>query len=316
MASDIDLRAVRFLIAVAEAGSFGRAATRLYLSQPALSVQIRHLEEQLGTALLVRSYNGVTLTAAGELVVREGGQLVAAAERLRVAVAVLAGRSRPTLRLGFLANAAAELTPPLVRAFERRRPDVQLELYEFAFDDPLLGLGDGRSDAALLRPPVDGVDDLELLELFREPRVAVLPIGHRLARRTSVRAVELLEEPWVAGSYGAFRAFWTLQAHRREPAPVVAEGSTVAEWWSVVSLGRAICAAPASAARYDRRPELVFVPIEDAEPSVCALAWRRADAAPGLDGLVGAAREVRRHLGIHAAERIDASGASGSAGPS
>ena len=107
---------------------------------------------------------------------------------------------------------------------------------------------------------------------------------------------ELLEEPWVTGSQGAFRDFWTLQAHRDSPAPVAIEGGTVAEWWSAVASGRAICASPASAERYDKRPELAFVPIADAAPSVCALAWHPGEVGPELAALIEAAREVRGKL--------------------
>lgn len=296
MGEEINLRALHFFLVVVEEGSFGKAALRLHISQPALSVQVRRLEEDLGAQLLTRSHRGVEPTAVGELLVREGRGLLGSAAALRSRVRELAAAERPTLRLGFLANAAAELTPLLVRAFERRRPDADLELHEFHFAEPLLGLEDGRSDAALLRPPVNGGEQFETVELFSEPRVAVLPVNHRLAQRESVEVAELLDEPWVIGSHGAFRAFWELADHRTAPAPVVIEGETVPEWYSAVAAGRAICTSPLSASRYDRRPEIAFVPIADAEPSVCALAWPRDRTSPELEALVGAAREVRGRL--------------------
>jgi DNA-binding transcriptional LysR family regulator len=292
----IDLRAVALLVAVAEEGSFGKAALRLHISQPALSVRIRRLEEDLDAVLLTRSPRGVQPTPAGELLIAEGRRMLGSASALRRRVRALAQSTPTTFRLGFLANAAAELTPALVRAFEERAPEIELELCEFHFSDPDLGLLDGRSDAALLRPPVDGAEDYEMIELFAEPRVAVLPVSHPLAGRSEVEAAELLEEPWVTGSHGAFRDFWTLGSHRRSAAPIAVEGQTVAEWWSAVASGRAICVSPASAERYDKRPELAFVPIVDAAPSVCALAWRSGTSQPGLSALIEAAMEVRGGL--------------------
>ncbi|HZO37573.1 MAG TPA: LysR family transcriptional regulator [Solirubrobacteraceae bacterium] len=296
MAGEIDLRALRFLIAVSEAGSFGRAATRLHISQPALSVQVRHLEEHFGTALLKRSHRGVELTPAGELAVSEGARLLRSSESLNERIHGFASTKQSTLWFGFFANAAAELTPVLVRAFEQRRPDVNLLLREFPLTEPLMGMPDGRSDAALLRLPVDGSEQFMTLPLFAEPLVAVLPCNHRFARRATVKAEELLDEPWVSALDGSVRDFWTLKAHRHTPAHVVAERKSPAELWSVVASGRAICACPASGARYYHRPELAFVPIEDAEPSVCALAWHRDDQRPELLALLDAAEDARNRL--------------------
>lgn len=296
MGGELNLRALHFFLVVVEEGSFGKAALRLHISQPALSVQIGRLEQNLGAQLLTRSHRGVEPTAAGELLARDGRRLLGSAAALGDRVRALAEPPGPTLRLGFLANAAAELTPLLVRAFDLRRPDANLELHEFHFAEPLLGLDSGRSDAALLRPPVDGSDQLEMVELFAEPRVVVLPVEHRLAGRQSVEVAELLDEPWVIGSHGAFRDFWELANHRSAPPPLVIERGTVPEWYSEVAAGHAICASPLSASRYDRRPEIAFVPIADAEPSVCALAWPRGEESPELEALVEAALEVSRAL--------------------
>ncbi len=198
---------------------------------------ISQLEQNLGAQLLTRSHNGVEPTAAGELLASDGRRLLGSAAALGDRVRTLASNPVcPTLRLGFLANAAAELTPLLVRAFDRRRPDA------------------------------------------------------------SIAVAELLDEPWVIGSHGGFRSFWELANHRSAPPPLVIEGGTVPEWYSAVASGRAICASPLSASRYDRRPEITFVPIADAEPSVCALAWPRGETSPELRALVEAAHEVRHSL--------------------
>ena len=265
-----------------EAGSFGKAALRLHISQLALSGQIWRLEPELGATLLVRSHRGVEPTAACELLLREGARLLAGAAALqrRVRRARRRWPPGPARRIPRQRRGGAD--PAAGSRLRRARRRVELDLHEFHFAEPLLGLADGSSDAALLRLPIDGAASLETLDLFAEQRVAVLPINHPLAKRDTVRVAELLEEPCVTGSHGAFRDFLTLQAHRDSPAPVAIEGGTVAEWWSAVASGRAICASPASAERYDKRPELAFVPIADAAPSVCALAWHPGEVGPEL----------------------------------
>jgi DNA-binding transcriptional LysR family regulator len=292
MGWEIDLTLLASLIVISEEGSLGRAAPRLHISQPALSMQIRRLEERVGVPLLERSWHGVVLTPAGELAVREGRRLLSASAALLEHLQELEAGERPALRVGFIGTGAAELTPSIVRGFRERCPEVELRMHEFPFSDPLMGLGDGRSDVGVLRPPADGLERFEMIELFTEPVVVVVSGDHRLAGRSSVEVADLLEEPWfVEEAEGSYRDFWTLQSHRRAPAPTV---NTNADWWLTVASGRAICLAPASAARYERRPELVFVPVEDAEPSVCALAWHRDDGErPDVRALVEAATEAR-----------------------
>jgi len=297
MSFDVDLRAVRFLIAASEEGSLTEAARRLHFSQPGLSVQIRHLERHLGTPLLVRDHRGVTLTPAGEVAVREGRRLLRLAESFHNDVRALAGGAQPQLRLQFHSNGAAELMPLLIRGFEQRRPDVKLLLHEFDLADPLAGLRDGTTDALLLRLPLDGTEDLAVMDLFSEPRVVALSRDHRLATHASVKAEDLLDERWVVGMpSGTSRDFWTLQSYRRSPATIISEGRSVAELWPVVASGRAVLTCPASAVRYENRPELAFVPIEDVEPSVCALAWHPDNARPELRALIEAAEHACRHL--------------------
>src|ERR1700755_1902262 len=117
MAEPPDLRALRAFVVVAEEGSITRAAARLYITQQSLSVQMRTLETQLGAALLVRSSRGVTLTAVGEVLLREATPLLSSAERAMDAVTRSARGQELDLRVGFLSSLANEVMPPVVSLF-------------------------------------------------------------------------------------------------------------------------------------------------------------------------------------------------------
>jgi DNA-binding transcriptional LysR family regulator len=134
---ELDLRLLRYFTAVAEDLRFGRATRHLYISQPALRVRIRKLEHIFGVELFRRTSRHVELTAAGEAVIVEARKTSAAADRT-IAVARSAARGRASrLAMGFVANAAAELTPAALEELGRRHPHVGVRMRQFAFSDPL-----------------------------------------------------------------------------------------------------------------------------------------------------------------------------------
>lgn len=276
----VDLRLLRSLLAVADEGHVGRAAARLSLTQPALSKQIGQLERATGVVLFHRHPKGMTPTEAARPVieaarraVREADDFDALAERTR-------HRAATRLRLGFVGQAANERTPVLLRAFHERHPEVLVELRQHDMTDLTAGLASGDSDLALLRLPV-GAAGLVHEPLFSEPRVAVLPADHRLAGRDHVGLADLLPEPWVvsASPDPAYQAFaLALGARGGEPPRLGPTVHNIDEYLEVVLSGRAVGLAPASAARFYARPGIAYVPVPDAEPSVCALS--RSTARP------------------------------------
>ncbi|PZG90206.1 hypothetical protein C1I97_30670 [Streptomyces sp. NTH33] len=146
---ELGLRLLRYFTAVAEDLHFGRAAQHLHISQPALSVQIRKLEHIFGVELSRRTSRHVELTAAGEAVLVETRKTLAAADRT-IAVARSAARGKAShLMVGFVAHAAAELTPAILEEFGRRHPHVDVRIRQFTFPDPLAGLGDVDVASAL-----------------------------------------------------------------------------------------------------------------------------------------------------------------------
>jgi DNA-binding transcriptional LysR family regulator len=152
METVMELRHLRYFIAVAETGSLSRAAEKLFIAQPPLSVQIRQLEDELGAALFMRHPKGVRLTAAGEALLPEARHLVQRAERLRDLVAP--GQGGGSLVLGFVPSAAGTVIPSLVRTLRERLPALALELVEAISSEQVEALVAGRIDLGLARAPV------------------------------------------------------------------------------------------------------------------------------------------------------------------
>jgi DNA-binding transcriptional LysR family regulator len=273
---DLDLRLLRPFVAVAEELHFGRAAERLYVTQPALSRQIRKLEQSLGVTLLERSSRRVQLTPAGEAFLAHARNAVLEADRAAAAGRAHGREPRTRLRVGYLLTAANEWTPEIVRAFEAAEPAVRVELRQYFFDDPTGGLRDGAVDVAIVRLPLDD-PDLATVKLFEEPRIALVPGGHRLADAGELEMRDLADEPLIvnATSTDSWRCFWELREQRSGLPPAVgAEANSVDECLAAIALGRGIGIAPAVYQRFYDRPGVAFIPIRDAEPSVVALAWR------------------------------------------
>jgi len=293
MADPPELRVLRYFVAVAEELHFGRAATRLHLSQPSLSVQIRKLEHQLGVQLLERTSRHVALTPAGVVLLEESERLLAGADRLRRLTRDAARDNRDgSLVVGFQANAAAELTPRILAAFQRRFPRVQVEMRSYDFADPYVGLATGSSDVAFVRPPVLVQDWLCLETLFAEPRVLVTSTDSPLAARTRLSVAEVADEPFVgrrAPDY--WRDFW-LAADSRGPHAVRlgAEVADVDECFEAIMAGRGVAFTQASTQRFYQRPGLAFVPVTGIPHSPLAIGWRNDVEAYPVHQFVDTAR--------------------------
>src|SRR3984957_14046729 len=189
---DLDLRKLRYFVAVADMLHFGRAADELHIAQPALSRQIRVLEHDLGPPLLTRDSHGVALTDAGRQLLSDAGPLLASAHAGRRRVTD-AARGRPQRMVGYRAGIPAT---PAIQLFAARHPDVIVDMQRIEGDDQALMLLDGRIDVGYVRLPIDEAG-LRVVPLSTEPRVAVLPAGHRLAGKDQVTEADLAGEPLV-----------------------------------------------------------------------------------------------------------------------
>ena len=193
----MELRHIRYFVAVAEECHFGRAAERLHIAQPPLSQQIKQLEADLGVVLLTRSTRKVELTPAGQRYLERARVILAAvddaaSEAVRVAAGEL-GR----LSIGFTGSATYELVPSLARVLRSELPGIELDLRgEMLTPDQVDALLNRTLDLGFLRPPVRHAD-IDLLILRREPLIAVLPSTHPLSLRSSVRLRDLRHEPFI-----------------------------------------------------------------------------------------------------------------------
>ncbi|BCM72682.1 LysR family transcriptional regulator [Streptomyces tricolor] len=277
---DVDSRLLRSFLAVAEEGSLVRAAERVFVSQPALTKQIRQLENRLGVRLFTRSRTGMALTDAGRELARRAPEVLAAWDDALRAARAAGRRTARVLRVGFVASAANEATPGIVAEFARRRPGWRAELRQAAWTNPSAGLADGEVDAALLRLPFPGQAALRVEVLFSEERWVALPSTHRLSGRAEIAFRELWDEPFVAAppETGAWRDHW-LAADEREGRSVRVGAVTEQpdDWLSAIASGYGIALAPESAARFYARPGVVYRPVTGVSPSRVAVAWAPAD---------------------------------------
>ncbi len=265
---DVDLRKLRYFVAVAEELHFGRAAERLYIAQPVLSRQVRALEEELGAKLFVRTKRSTELTPAGRQLLDDARPLLASADAVRRRVAQ-AARGPKTFTVGFMPGITVT---PAVRAFAAAHPDLEVEVIRTTWDDQVDVLHDGRADVSIVRLPIDQAG-LSLRPLFEEPRVAMLPSDHRLAGKPMIEITDLADEHLLQNP-DAVPEWRDIAVELRlgRPKPVTAYRS-VEEKLEHVAAGRGVSIIPLSVASYYQRPDVAVVPVSELATNKVALAW-------------------------------------------
>ncbi|MFP5071734.1 LysR substrate-binding domain-containing protein [Pseudonocardia nantongensis] len=280
----MDLRQLRYFVAVAETRHFGRAAERLHMAQSPLSQAIRQLEGQVGTTLFDRTTRRVDLTAAGRTLLEDAHRILASVDDARSRVERVAAGSDGLLTVGTTDLAAYRLLPRLARLVAARMPAVTLRfrpgLLTAAQED---ALDERRIDLAVLRPPVVR-PELSTRTVSRERLVAALPADHRLAGRDAVSVTELREEGFVA--YGApasvvdsVAAAGCLNAGflpRR-----VAEAAATPILLTHVAAGEGVALLPESV-RALGTEGVAYPDLEEELRVDLAVAWRTDDRSPAL----------------------------------
>lgn len=290
MTNDLDLRKLRYFVAVADELNFGRAAEVLMIAQPVLSRQIRAFESELGVQLFVRDTRGTELTEHGRLLYQEAEALLASAAAVRRRIAI-AARGESELTVGFMPGL---MVTTAVRAFQRTHPDVSIGVMRTSWDDQVRVLHDGRADVSYLRRPFDAAG-LATEPLFSEPRVVMLPSDHALAAMTSVvmgdlAREHLLQDPAAVPEWAAIAA-----EMRRRRGPARPPSRTVEEKLELVAVGRGIAILPLSTARFYRRADVAFVPVSDLPPTEVLLGWEGSRRSHLIDAFIATARDANTH---------------------
>ncbi|NBH09208.1 LysR family transcriptional regulator [Amycolatopsis sp. SID8362] len=265
---DVEVRELRYFRAVAEELNFSRAAERLGMAQPPLSRAIRLLERRLGVQLFERTSRHVALTPAGNVLFVESAKALDA-----VAAAVRRTRRAVQRTPALVVTAKPGVATDLLRRIADAHPD-PVEIRVSGFGEQADLLRDGQADVAVLGCPGDH-DGLDVEVLVSEPRVAALPSGHELARRSVLTCADFAGRatPVWPGSSAAARAYWSGQdvtGGPVTPGPVVRDSAQLLE---TVALGQAIALLPASVADLRSRNDVVYRPVVDATPYALALAW-------------------------------------------
>ncbi|WP_203960786.1 LysR family transcriptional regulator [Actinocatenispora thailandica] len=295
---DVHGRDLRYFAAVAEELHFTRAAERLYVSQPALSKQIRMLEKQLGAPLFERDRREVRLTAAGTALLPYAQRILAEWEGARDAVATAVADQAATLVVGMSTSPGRGGVLPAIRSrFTAARPDASLRLRHVGWHDPTGGLADGSCDVAFVWLPLPDPDRYRWVVVAEEPRLLALPDDHPLADAEPVDFTDLVDEPFLAlpESAGPLRDHWlATDARDGRPARIGAEVAGTEETYEALVAGLGVVLVAAGNAPLVSLGGVVTLTVRGIPPSCFVLAWRADDHRPLIREYVRAAEQATR----------------------
>lgn len=279
---NVELRHLRALAAIGDHRSITAAAQSLHVTQPALSRTLEQLERRLGVRLVDRTTRHVALTDTGRRLWEHSHRILASLDT------ALAEAVQPQpLRLTFAWAALGRFTIPFLRSWRAVHPDVLVRIRRS--DDPEAALRRGEADVAVLRtqPSQPGIDHVALIE---EPRLAAVAVDHPLASRDALALGDLASEVVsVCETAGTTTAdLWPVGAR-----PRTLDVPGVVEWLTSIATGATVGVTAAGTGHHNPHPEVVYLPLTDAEPITVHLAWPSAPAHPSTAAFVALAQ---RHL--------------------
>jgi DNA-binding transcriptional LysR family regulator len=286
---DIDLRRLRYFVMVAEELSFVRAASLLYITQPALSRQVRFLEDDLGVSLFTRDRRGTALTPAGAALLNDARPLLAASVAMQRRVRT-ATRDNAHFTIGFMPGVDAA---PIIREFTAAAAHLTIDVVYTSITDQVEYVMDGRVDVCFVRLPL-ATESLTIVPLFPEPRVAALPHTHELADAVGVtidqlQSFPLLQDPAEVPEWrGTTLHDAVPRAHDRSGP----RSPTLEECLARVATGAGFAVIPAGLAAHFRYAEVRYVALDGVAPRMVALASSPQRAMPELDQFADLAREM------------------------
>ncbi len=277
----MELRHLRQFVALAEELHFGRAAARLHMTQPPLTMAIRQLELLLGAELFVRTRRSVALSAAGAALLPRARKLLAEAQELGPAARAAAHGTLGRLRLGFVSTIGYGPLPAWLQGFRERHPGVELDLKEATLDVQLAAFEAQEIDAGfVLHSPGSAPAGFERISVLREPLVLALPADHALAARPRLKASDLMEEPLVIfpraispSLYDAVLSFYRALGATPHIAQEAIQMQTIV---NLVSAGIGMAWVPETVTRL-QRPGVSYRPVSQAGALACetSLVWQQ-----------------------------------------
>ena len=286
----MELRQLRYFVAVAEELHFRRAAERLHMSQPPLSHQIRLLEDELGCELLARTRRRVEMTPAGEAFLRDARAVLADLDRAAHNARRIHEGQTGTLRVSFAGSALLSLVPRVVQRLSATHPAIDIELHERSTSDQIRALAAGATDLGLAPLPV-GDADVEIEVLVREPTVAAVPASHPLARARELTLGLLAEYPFVLfpreQAPGYHDLLMTSVTSAGTPPRVIQQASETQTIIGLVAAGVGVSLVPASVQQL-ALDGVAYRPVSGAPDTELAALTRRGDRT----GLIAAFLEA------------------------
>ncbi|AWS95672.1 DNA-binding transcriptional regulator HcaR [Citrobacter cronae] len=289
----MELRHLRYFVAVAQALNFTRAAEKLHTSQPSLSSQIRDLEACVGVPLLVRDKRKVALTAAGECFLQDALVILEQAENAKV-------RARKTVQednhfaIGFVPSAEVNLLPKVLPLFRLKQPDTHIELVSLITTEQEEKILRGELDVGLMRHPVYS-PELDYLELIHEPLVVVLPVNHPLANEKAISAQQLhgvnfvSTDPAYSGALAMIVKNW-FQQQKSQPN-IVQVATNILVTMNLVGMGLGVTLIPGYMNNFNTG-QVVFRPIVGDVPTIALLmAWKKGALKPALTDFIATVHE-------------------------
>ena len=288
----MELRHLRYFVAVGEEQHYGRAAQRLHVAQPALSRQIQDLEDEVGFRLFERLPRGVKLSAAGKLFLEDARRILQQVNEAAARAARVARGQSGTLRIGFTENASWHgVVPDSLRRFRERQPDAELQLHPAGSVDQVENIRGGRVDAGFVFNMPRSDEELDQLPVAMQHVELAAPRGHPFSKTKNLRLRDLVDAPFVWFPRREAPAFYDRLMHEcyrgglKSPR-IVQEAANEATILSLVSHGMGVGWVNGTA-RWRCPKQVVILSITDLSmPLPMALAWRRDNTSPLLANFI------------------------------
>lgn len=295
----MELRHLRYFVAVAETENVSRAALKLHVSQPGLSRQIRDLEEELGLPLLERSAKSVRLTEAGRTFLAEARAVLQRAEDAVKAAKAVASGALGELHVGYAPSLTARILPSTLRAFQGELPNVRVKLHDLSTEEMFAGLREGKLQIAfVVRPTKARLRGCQFEELAQDPICLAVPPNHALARKRTISVADIAREPIVAYSRKDYPEAHDLlervfAASKARPK-IAEEHDSSSSLIAAVESGAGVAIATESLSCM-AGPRLKLIPILPApEPLIVGAAWPKSELPAAAETFLKCAREFSR----------------------